>query len=116
MSLLWLSFSETEAITVSFLTLAFSKLWFVVNLRDRGSKVWDNDVVRNRWIWVSLALCTSLLLVAVYWPPLSSVLRTEEPGLNGWLLVLCMSLVPAVLGTVAPGIRFSGSMVRQSNE
>ncbi len=106
LALLWLDFGELQAITVSFLTLAFSKLWFVLNLRDHGSKLWDNDIVRNPWIWASLLLCTSLLLLAVYWPSLAMVLQTERPGYSGWLLILSMSLIPALLGTVAPGIHF----------
>jgi P-type Ca2+ transporter type 2C len=33
LALMWLGFDEMKAITVSFLTLAFAKLWFVLNLR-----------------------------------------------------------------------------------
>ncbi|MFZ5833183.1 MAG: cation-translocating P-type ATPase [Planctomycetota bacterium] len=109
LALIWLGFDEIKAITVSFLTLGFAKLWFVVNLRDRGSPVWNNDVVRNPWIWGSLVLCVGLLLLAVYWPPLSGVLQTERPGLHGWLVILGLSLVPAILGTLIPGIRFYSS-------
>ncbi|MEZ6097688.1 MAG: HAD-IC family P-type ATPase [Pirellulaceae bacterium] len=110
LALIWLGFDEMKAITVSFLTLGFAKLWFVLNLRDRGSAVWNNDVVRNPWIWGSLVLCVSLLLLAVYWSPLSGVLQTERPGLNGWLLILGVSMIPAILGAFAPGIRFYSSM------
>jgi len=109
LALMWLGFSEMKAITVSFLTLGFAKLWFVLNLRDRGSPVWNNDVVRNPWIGGSLVLCTGLLLLSVYWPPLSGVLQTERPGLYGWLLILGISLVPAALGAFLPGIRFYSS-------
>jgi Ca2+-transporting ATPase len=105
-ALMWLGFQETRAVTISFLTLGFAKLWFVVNLRDRGSSAWNNDVVRNPWIWGSLVLCAGLLLLAVYWSPLAELLPTERPGGNGWLLILGMSLVPAMLGLLAPGIRF----------
>jgi len=109
LALMWLGFDEMKAITVSFLTLGFAKLWFVLNLRDRGSPVWNNDVVRNPWIWGSLVLCLLLLLLAVYWPPLSGILQTQRPGLNGWLLILGVSLIPAFLGAFVPGIRFYSS-------
>ena len=115
LALMWLGFDEMKAITVSFLTLAFAKLWFVLNLRDRGSAVWNNDVVRNPWIWGSLILCSGLLLVAVYWPPLSGVLQTERPGLNGWLLILGVSLIPALLGAFVPGIHFYSSVKNGSD-
>lgn len=108
-------FSETKTVTISFLTLGFSKLWFVLNLRGRGSTVWDNDVIKNRWIWASLALCSGLLLAAVYVPPLAGVLDTKPPGITGWMLLFGMSLVPAVLGIFVPGIQFQGRAKQQMN-
>lgn len=116
LALLWLGFGEMKAVTVSFLTLAFAKLWFVLNLRDRGSPVWNNDVVRNPWIWASLVLCAGLLLLAVYWPPFSNVLQTQRPGLNGWLLILGVSLIPALLSAFVPGIRFYSSAKNDTDD
>jgi len=95
-----LGFDEKTAVTVSFLTLAFAKLWFVLNLRDPGTRPWDNDVVRNGWIWGATALCIGLLLAAVYLPGLSTLLATRPPGLDGWLCLLGMSLIPLVVGQV----------------
>lgn len=54
-------------------------------------------------------MCAALLLLAVYLPPLSRVLQTEGPGVNGWLLILGMSLIPTILGVLVPGIRFYAS-------
>jgi len=106
LALLALGFEETQAVTVSFLTLGFAKLWFVFNLRDQKRRILRNEITQNRWIWAALALCTCLLLLAVYFPPLSAVLETQDPGLDGWLLILGMSLVPAILGLFVPTIRF----------
>ena len=39
-----------------------------------------------------------LLIAAVYVPILSEVLGTEEPGKEGWLLVLTLSLAPVLVG------------------
>ncbi len=117
LALHWLGFDERSSITVSFLTLGFSKLWFPLNLRDRGSRLWNNDVVTNPWMGGALLLCISLLLLAVYWSPLASALQTAAPGRSGWLLILGMSLVPAVLGIFAPGIRFYAATVNgESND
>jgi Ca2+-transporting ATPase len=93
-----LELDTVTAVTVSFLTLAFSKLWFVFNLRDADSRLWSNDVVRNGWVWTAIVLCAGLLLAAVYAPGLSTLLRTRSPGSVGWLCVLGMSLVPFVVG------------------
>lgn len=99
-------FDEKRTVTISFLTLAFAKLWFVLNLRDRGTTVWRNDVTSNPWIWLSWGICIVLLMLAVYWTPLAALLQTVLPGVKGWGLVLCLSLVPVALGTILPGIRF----------
>jgi Ca2+-transporting ATPase len=93
-----LGFEQKQAVTASFLTLAFGKLWFVFNLRKPGSRLLDNDIVRNPYVAGSIALCAALLIAAVYLPGLSAVLKTQDPGLRGWLLVLGMSLIPFVLG------------------
>ena len=93
-----LGFVERQAVTASYLTLAFGKLWFVFNLRSPGSRLLDNDIVRNPYIAGSIALCAALLIAAVYLPGLSAVLKTQDPGLSCWLLVLGMSLIPFILG------------------
>ncbi len=103
---LWLDFDESSAITVSFLTLGFAKLWFVFNLRDHDAKRFNNDIIKNGWLWAAIGLCICLLLAAVYLPGLSDVLQTRRLNAAGWGLVLLLSLAPALLGLIVPGIRF----------
>ncbi len=100
LALEWLGLDQTRAVTVSFLTLAFAKLWFVFNLRAKGTALLDNEVVRNPWVWGALALCAGLLAAAVYLPVLSGVLSTAAPGWSGWGVVLALSLVPLAVGQV----------------
>jgi len=99
-ALTFLQFDQASAVTASFLTLAFGKLWFVFNLRDPGSAILRNDVIRNRWVWAALALCAALLMAAVYVPGLSDLLRTERLGATGWGLVLAFSVPPLIVGQV----------------
>jgi Ca2+-transporting ATPase len=99
----WLGFDQRQAVTVSFLTLAFSKLWFVFNLRNPGTRMLDNDIVANPYIWGSILLCTLLLLAAVYLPGLSTLLKTSPLSWPGWTLLLGLSLVPVLVGQ---GMRF----------
>lgn len=93
-----LGYSGSRAVTVSFATLALAQLWHVFNLRDRTSSTLRNDVVSNPWVWGALALCTGLLVAAIHLPGLSRVLGTTAPGLEGWGVILTMSLVPCLLG------------------
>jgi Ca2+-transporting ATPase len=91
---------QDRAVTISFLTLAFAQLWHVFTMRDGGTGLFDNEIVRNPWIWGALALCTVLLVAAVYVPGLNSLLKVEDPGLAGWGLVLGASLVPWIVGQI----------------
>ncbi|MFO7962989.1 MAG: cation-transporting P-type ATPase [Desulfobacterales bacterium] len=95
-----MGFDQRRAVTASFLTLAFGKLWFVYNLRIPGSKIFDNEIVQNPYVAGSIVLCIALLIAAVYMPGLSGLLQTRNPGLNGWLLIIGISLVPFVWGQV----------------
>lgn len=89
-----LNATAEEAVTISFLTLAFAQLWNVFNMRDSKSSIINNDVTRNPYVWGALVFCSILLLAAVYVPVLNRVLSTTDPGAAGWGLVLLMSLLP----------------------
>jgi len=95
-----LGFSSTQAVTVSFLTIGFGKLWFTFNLRSPRSGLVRNEVTRNPWVWAAIGSCVLLLLAAVYLPPLSNLLHTALLGPKGWALVLGMSLIPFFVGQV----------------
>lgn len=95
-----LGFSSTQAVTVSFLTIGFGKLWFTFNLRDPKSGIVQNEITKNPWVWGAIGLCVGLLVAAVYLPPLSDLLRTELLDLKGWALAIGMSLIPFVVGQV----------------
>lgn len=101
LALYWLKLPERQAVTVSFLTLAFAQLWHVFNMRDRGSKVFANSITRNPYIWGALVLCTGLTLLTVFVPFMADVLQVANPGLSGWALIIGMSLLPLILGPLA---------------
>ena len=96
----WFGMETKQAVTVSFLSLAFARLWHVFNMRDVGTNLFSNDVTRNPFVWGALVLCTALLLGGVYLPGLSAALQTVHPARNGWLLILGTSLVPLAVGQV----------------
>lgn len=92
--------NETQAVTVSFMTLAFARLWHIFNMRSRGSGLFKNEVVQNPYVWGALVICTFILLAAVYVPGLSGVLGTTGLSLRTWGLVLGASLIPLVVGQI----------------
>jgi Ca2+-transporting ATPase len=81
----------------------------MLNMRGRGSRFFQNDVFRSPWIWYAVGLCTILLILAVYLPRLSSVLKTSAPGLEGWTVAIGISLLPLVTGQAWIMIRRKGS-------
>jgi Ca2+-transporting ATPase len=100
LALTYLDMGVSRAVTVSFLTLAFARLWHVFNMREQGSRFFRNDVTGNPFVWGALVLGAALLVAATYLPGLSAVLRMVPPGPGGWLLIAVMSLLP--WGVVQP--------------
>ncbi|MBL7215518.1 MAG: cation-transporting P-type ATPase [Phycisphaerae bacterium] len=98
----WLAFKmgmeRQQAVTVSFLTLALSQLWHIFNMRGRGTDIFDNEIVKNPFVWGALATCVGLLLMAVYMPLAARILNLTHPGMKGWLLVLVASVLTCIVG------------------
>ena len=99
----WLGLHGNALVTVSFLTLAFAQLFHVFNMRGRRSGLLVNAVTRNPYIWLAVAICAGLLLLAVYAPPLAEALSLSVPDREGWTLVLLASIAPLLLGMLIGG-------------
>ena len=101
----WLAFElnlgADEAVTISFLTFAFARLWHVFNMRDPEAPFFRNEVTTNRYVWIAIGIGVVLTLAAAYLPVLSDVLGTVPPSGEGWLLIAAGSLVPLIVGQVA---------------
>lgn len=87
-----------QAVTFSFLSLSFARLWHVFNMRNPRGGFLKNEITRNPFIWGALLLCTSLLLAGVYFSPLAHVLRLAPPDLKEWTWILGFSLIPLLVG------------------
>jgi Ca2+-transporting ATPase len=94
----YLGVSVTEAVTISFLTLALAQLWHVFNMRDDGANYFDNTITRNKYVWAALVICVILLLLALYVPVIAQVLNVVPPGTEGWIIAVSMSLIPVLVG------------------
>jgi len=105
LALTFLGLPQQQAVTLSFLTLAFAQLWHVFNMRDVDAHVLRNDITRNPYVWGALVLCVALLLIAVYVPFLAELLSLSRPSLSEWAWVMGFSLAPLVLGQIVKWIR-----------
>ncbi len=100
-----LDMSDEQAVTVSFLTLAFARLWHIFNMRAAKSHILRNEITTNPYVWAALLFCTALLTASAYTPGLSTVLSLSGPGTTEWLLIAPLSLVPLVIGQIIKGGR-----------
>jgi len=87
-----------RAVTIAFMTLALAQLFHLGNARSRGPVIGWRRATANPWALAALPLVVVLQVLAVYWEPLSAVLRTVPLGTTDWLVVAGLSLVPAVVG------------------
>jgi Ca2+-transporting ATPase len=94
---LWLDLDSRSVITVTFLTLAFAQLWHVFDMRHPRARLLRNEVTSNPWLWASLALCTALLVVPPYLPPLAHVLHLAPPTAAMWAIIFALSAAPMIV-------------------
>ena len=94
-----------EAVTLSFLILAFSQLWHVFNMAEPESRPLRNEVTRSALVWGAVVLCVGLLLGVVYVPVAAETLELVPPDRAGWSLVLGLSLVPLAAGRLVTALR-----------
>jgi Ca2+-transporting ATPase len=92
-----LDLDSRSVITVTFLTLAFAQLWHVFDMRHPRSRLLRNEVTRNPWLWASLALCTALLAIPPYLPPVAYVLHLAPPTPAMWVIILALSVAPMIV-------------------
>jgi Ca2+-transporting ATPase len=97
--------SEERAITVSFLTYAFARLWHLFNMRSSDSGLVQNNIVRNPFVWGAITVCLGLIFVALYQPALASLLALVPPSGSGWVLVAVGSLLPLAIGQIGIELR-----------
>ena len=78
--------SKETANTVAFFSLAFSQLLHVFNMREPEEHLFKNQITRNRYIWIALAVCLPALAMAYLIPVLSNALSLEKLTMQGWIL------------------------------
>jgi Ca2+-transporting ATPase len=97
---LWLDLDAGSVVTLTFLTLAFAQLWQVFNMRHPRASVLRNEVTRNPWVWMALLLCTVLLVVPPYVPPIADVLHLTAVTPAMWAFILGLSVAPLLVAQV----------------
>lgn len=82
---------------VAFLTLAFAQLFHVFNMSSAHSKVWVNEITKNKFVWLALIICIILLVLVYAIPYMRLVLGLEMLPAEVWLISILAGLIPLAI-------------------
>jgi len=83
--------------TVMFVALAVDSLLYVLSCKSLRKNIWQINILSNKFLIWSILGGISMLLIAVYLPPLQSLLKTVPLSFYDWLLVFGLSLFELIL-------------------
>ncbi|QWT55250.1 calcium-translocating P-type ATPase, PMCA-type [Christensenella sp. MSJ-20] len=83
--------------TMAFVTLAFSQLIHVFNVRSSHLSAFSRDIGRNKYLWGAVGISAALMLLVLFVPFLSGVFSVVALTAMQWLVVLGLCLVPVVV-------------------
>ncbi len=90
--------SVPHATSLAFMTLALAQIFHLGNARSPRSVLTPGRIASNSYAVGAVLLTVGLQLLAVYWAPLREVLRLVPLAVRDWLVIVPLSLLPAVLG------------------
>lgn len=79
---------------IAFITLTFAQLFHVFNMSSPGSGFLNNEITRNKWIWIAFLLCSGLTLMVFAVPSLRLVLGLSVLSVKLWIAAIIASLLP----------------------
>ncbi|HEY8346968.1 MAG TPA: cation-translocating P-type ATPase [Symbiobacteriaceae bacterium] len=83
--------------TYAFATLTLAQLWWAHGCRSTTHPAWQVGLFRNRMAWVATLVGILLLILVMTVPFLQPLFRVRPVSPDGWIRILLLSLVPAVL-------------------
>ena len=85
---------DKTANNIAFVTLAFAQLFHVFNMASAQSKLWVNEITKNKFIWLAIIICAALLLMVFVVPQMRRVLGLNMLSANVWMISITASLIP----------------------
>lgn len=82
---------------IAFVGLTFAQLFHVFNMASAKTSFFNNDVTRNKYVWLALVMCTGFLVLAYLITPVKTILGLQTLTFNHWLICVLIGLVPLVL-------------------
>lgn len=94
---LYLLLDDKTANNVAFLTLAFAQLFHVFNMASAQSKLFVNEITKNKFIWLAVSICAGLMIMVFAVPQMRRVLGLNLLSRDMWLVAIIASLTPLLL-------------------
>ncbi|MFO7744302.1 MAG: cation-transporting P-type ATPase [Psychroflexus sp.] len=90
---------ESEAINnnIAFFSLAFCQFIHVFNMRGANENFFNNQVTRNKWVWMAIALCFAAVMTSYFVPALASIFSFQQLESKIWILIAIASITPTVI-------------------
>jgi Ca2+-transporting ATPase len=82
---------------VAFITLTFAQLFHVFNMSSDGAGIVNNEITRNKWVWIAILICSGLTLMVFAVPGLRIVLGLSVLSFKLWVAAITVSLLPLVV-------------------
>jgi Ca2+-transporting ATPase len=79
---------------VAFITLAFAQLFHVFNMSAIDSKVFVNDITKNKYVWLAVVICTGFMVLVFVIPQMRLVLGLDFLPTKIWIVSILASLIP----------------------
>ncbi len=92
------NFYEIDHIrTIVFAAVGVDSLIYIFSLRSFSQPIWRINPFSNLYLIGAVVASLFLLLIAIYWPPLQSILSTTSLSLGNWLLILSTGVLSIVM-------------------
>lgn len=92
----YLNLDMKESDTVVFLSLALAQLCHVFNLPSAQVSFFRNEITRNKYIWMAVALCLVIMFITYFAEPVRNVLQISAINTRLLLIIFTASLLPVV--------------------
>ncbi|KPJ54836.1 hypothetical protein AMJ47_03245 [Parcubacteria bacterium DG_72] len=83
--------------TIIFVGLALNSLFYVFSCKSLRQNLWHINPLSNKFLVYAWVFGVVVLLLAVYLPPLQSLLKTEPLFFSDWMIVFSLSIIQLAL-------------------
>jgi len=92
-----LGLSPEEGNTITFFALSLAQLLHVFNMYSGKLRFFNNEITRNKFIWMALVLCIIIMFATYYIPFLRQILSLQLLDTEALELILAAGTIPVLV-------------------